>query len=234
MKLNKICFLAIVVACAIFACNDDQEPIVQDNTILFREMQEALGGVDNIANATAIQYQSTGTAFEFQEDPEPVNGKVSDFTYSLLYNLDGTQSKQEWDVDAEYAYATHFEFVKTIDGTKGLSEGSTGTFPEYFEGFGVTGDPMFSNKVAARQKTLMMSNPIAIAKLVSTTDVRGTEYGTVPIGFNTSSLGFGASTPDIELIIDTNTKLPTKTRVLENDPLLGDVIFEVIYSKLLN
>lgn len=230
MKLNKIFFLAIIVACTIFACNDDEEAILQDNTTLFNEMQNALGGADNLTNATAIQYQSTGVAFEFQEDPEPVNGKVSDFTYSLLYNLNGAQSKQEWDVDAEYAYATEFEFVETIDGTKGLSEGSTGTFPEYFGGFGVMGDPMFSTKVAARQKTLMMSNPVAIAKLISLADVRGTEYGKVPIGFNTSSLGFGASTPDIELIIDTNTKLPTKAQVLENDPLLGDVIYEVIYS----
>ena len=214
----------------VIACQDDDEMIVEDNTTLFKEMQEALGGADNIANATAIQYQATGVALEFQEDPEPVNGKVADYSYTLLYTLDGTQSKQEWDVDAEYAYATHFEFVETIDGIRGLSEGSTGTFPEYFGGFGVTGDPMFSTKLAARQKTHMMSNPIAIAKLISTADVKGTEYGTVPISFNTSSLGFGASTPDIELIIDIDTKLPSKARVLENDPLLGDVIYEVIYS----
>ena len=230
MKFNKLFLLSVLVISLFIACNNDDDNILQNNDTLFTEMQDALGGADNIANATAISYQSTGVALEFQEDPEPVDGKVADYTFNLLYNLDGTQSKQAWDVDAEYAYATHFEFVETIDGTKGLSEGSTGTFPERFAGFGVTGDPMFSTKLAARQKTLMMSSPLAIAKLISTADVRGTDYGTIPIGFNTSSLGFGASTPDIELIINTNTKLPTKAQVLENDPLLGDVVYEVVYS----
>ena len=220
----------MIIVFSVIACKNDDETVVQDNATLFSEMQEALGGADNITNATAIQYQVTGVAFESQEEPEPINGKVADYTYSLLYNLDGTQSKQAWDVDAEYAYATHFEFIETIDGTKGFSEGSTGTFPEYFGGFGVTGDPMFSTKIAARQKTLMMSNPIAIAKLISTTDVRGTDYGTIPIGFNSSPLGFGAATPDIEFIIDANTKLPIKAQVLEHDPLYGDVLYEVNYS----
>jgi len=231
-QFKYIAFISstLVILFSLSSCEDETQAISEDNLTLFSEMQEALGGVDNITNATAIQYQVTGIAFEPQEDPEPINGKVADYTYSLLYNLDGTQSKQEWDVDAEYAYATEFEFIETIDGTKGFSEGSTGTFPEYFAGFGVTGDPMFSTKIAARQKTQMMSNPIAIAKLISITDVIGTEYGTIPIGFNTSSLGFGAATPDIEFIIDVNTKLPTKAQVIEHDPLYGDVLYEVIYG----
>ena len=48
--------------------------------------------------------------------------------------------------------------------------------------------------------------------------VNGAEYGTISIGFNTSNLGFGAATPDIELVVDTDTKLPIKAQVLENDP----------------
>lgn len=230
MNFYRLLFLSMIVVFSIFACKDDDPTSEQNNETLFNEMQEALGGADNLANAATIKYQATGTAFEFQEDPQPVDGKVADYTHTLLYNLDGTQSRQEWDVDAEYAFATEFEFVETIDGTRGFSEGSTGTFPARFSSFGVTGDPMFSTKLAARQKTLMMSSPIGIVKLIATAKVQGAKLGTVPIGFNTSSLGFGASTPDIELVVDTNTKLPIKAQVLENDPLLGDVIYEVVYS----
>jgi len=217
-----------------WSCDDTNTPVNELNKTLFSEMQEALGGASNIANATAIKYEATGIAMEFQEDPEPIDGKVADYTYSLLYNLDGTQSKQAWNVDADYAYFTKFTFEETIDGTKGYSDGPTGTFSARFGSFGVTGDPMFSTKVAARQKTLMMSSPLAVAKLIAMAEVRGSEYGTISIGFNTSALGFGASTPDIELIIDTNTKLPIKIQVLENDPLLGDVIYEVLYSNWTN
>ncbi len=232
MKFNKITFFILLFIFSIIGCNDDDDGTsTQDNTKLFKEMQEKLGGAKNIAAATLIQYESTGMAFEFQEDPEPINGKVADFNYTLLYNLDGTQSKQEWDVNAKYPYLTQFAFTETIDGTKGHSEGETGTFSARFGSFGVTGDPMFSTKVAARQKVLMMSSPIAISKMIASKDVVGSEYGTISIGFNISTIGFGGTTPDIELIIDTDTKLPIKAQVLEHDPLLGDVVYEVLYSK---
>jgi len=237
VNFNKLFFLVALSLLTIISCGDDDTitpvtppMVVEDNPTLFDEMQAALGGADNIAAAAAISYESTGLALEFQEDPEPIDGKVADYTYSLLYNLDGTQSKQSWEVDAEYAYFTEYAFVETIDGTKGHSEGATGTFPARFGGFGVTGDPMYSTKVAARQKTLLMSSPISIAKMIATNSVNGVDYGTISIGFNASSLGFGAATPDIELIIDTESKLPIKAQVLENDPLLGDVLYEVIYD----
>ncbi len=229
IKFNKLLLVALLAVFTITACKDDEQP-AQDNTLLFSEMQDALGGKTNIDNANTIQYNSTGIAFEFQEDPEPVDGKVADFTYSLLYNLDGTQSKQDWQVEAEYAYFTNFDFVETIDNTNGKSEGITGTFPAHFGSFGVEGDPMFSTKIAARQKTLIMSSPLALAKMIASRDLSGADYGTLNVGFNTSDLGFGAATPDIELLIDIDTKLPLKAQVLENDPLLGDVIYEVIYS----
>jgi len=230
MNFNKLFLLAMTVVFTIIACKDDDEMVVQNNPTLFSEMQEVLGGESTIANATAIKYNSTGVAFEFQEDPEPIGGKVADYTSSILYNVDGTQSKQAWDVDADYAYFTQFAFVETIDGTKGHSEGPTGTFSARFGSFGVVGDPMFSTKIAARQKTLIMSSPLALAKMIAEGEVRGSDYGTISVGFNTSTLGFGSTTPDIELIVDANTKLPLKTQVLENDPLLGDVVYEVFYS----
>ncbi len=232
IKFNQFFLLAILAIFSLSSCGDDDDAVVvvEDNPTLFAEMQKALGGSDNIANASFLKYQSTGIAYEFQEDPEPIDGKVADFNYALIYNLDGTQSKQDWVVDAEYAYATYFEFEETIDGTNGKSTGETGTFPAHFQSFGVTGDPMYSTKIASRQKTLMMSAPLAMAKMIATSDIKGDTYGTINVGFNTSALGFGAATPDIELLIDTNTKLPIKAQVLENDPLLGDVVYEVLYS----
>ena len=217
-------FLLFMVAC-------QENETMPTNNELFEEMVNALGGQAALQSANHIRYNSTGVAFEFQEDPEPVNGKVADYTFTLLYNLDGTQSQQAWHVEAEYAYATTFTFTETIDHTNGKSTGATGTFPTYFAGFGVQGDPMFSTKLAARQKTLMMSSPLAMAKLIlANNSEKGTTYGTVKTNFNTSSLGFGGTTPDIELVVNTSTKLPEKAQVLENDPLLGDVLYEVIYS----
>ncbi len=230
-KLNTFLLFVITVMLTIISCKKDDDTTDNERQTSFKNVQNALGGASNIENALSISYKSTGEAFEFQEDPEPVNGKVADFNYTLVYNLDGTQSKQSWNVNADYAFATDFSFVETIDGTKGKSEGTTGTFSANFSGFGVTGDPMFSTKLAARQKTLLMSSPIAIAKMIASADVINKKGDVLSVGFNTSTLGFGSDTPDIEFIIDTNTNLPVKSQILENDPLLGDVLYEVVYNK---
>ena len=230
-KLNTFLLFVITVMLTIISCKKDDDTTDNERQTSFKNVQNALGGASNIENALSISYKSTGEAFEFQEDPEPVNGKVADFNYTLVYNLDGTQSKQSWNVNADYAFATDFSFVETIDGTKGKSEGTTGTFSANFSGFGVTGDPMFSTKLAARQKTLLMSSPIAIAKMIASADVINKKGDVLSVGFNTSTLGFGSDTPDIEFIIDTNTNLPLKSQILENDPLLGDVLYEVVYNK---
>ncbi|WP_010177681.1 MBL fold metallo-hydrolase [Aquimarina agarilytica] len=231
-KLGKILWLSIIATLAIVSCKkDDETTASNDNKALFAKVEEALGGKANLSSALTITYKSTGEAFEFQEDPEPVNGKVADFDYSLIYNLNGTQSKQSWNVNADYAFATDFSFVETIDHTKGKSEGTTGTFSANFSGFGVTGDPMFSTKLAARQKTLLMSSPIAITKMIAKGAIQSTKAGIINVNFNTSPLGFGSDTPDIQLVIDTDTNLPIKSQVLENDPLLGDVVYEVVYEK---
>jgi len=217
---------------AFAGCKDDDDDMIPvSNETLFAEMLETLGGSSAIDVATSVQYTVTGIANEFQEDPEPINEFTANYSYDLTYMLNGENSKQNWSIQTDYAYESDFSFVETIDGTKGTSEGTTGFFSQYFAGFGVPGDPMFSTKLASRQKTNMMSSPLAMAKMIaSKTIATSGTLGTIPIGFNTSSLGFGAATPDLELVIDQVTKLPLKAQVTENDPLYGDVVYEVSYA----
>ena len=201
------------------------------NASLFNRVNKALGGKSAINQVSAISYESSGVAFEFQEDPEPVNGKVADFSYDLLMLTDGSKSRQAWSIQTDYAYESDFSFVEKIDGFQGKSDGPTGFFSVFFAGFGVEGDPMFSTKLAARKKTMIMSSPIAIAQMLTAANFVQSEVdGTIMTTFNTSPLGFGASTPDIAWVIDLETALPVKAQIMENDPLFGDVLYEVVYG----
>ncbi len=230
MIKNKF-ILGVLLVLIIASCKKEDDDIIITNDVLFADMLETLGGSTAINAATSIKYSVTGIANEFQEDPEPVNELVANYSYDLTYMLNGENSKQSWSIQTDYAYESDFSFVEVLDGTKGTSEGTTGFFSQYFAGFGVLGDPMFSTKLAARQKTNMMSSPLAMAKMISSgATVKGGTLGTFTIGFNTSNLGFGAATPDLELVINTTTKLPLKSQVIENDPLYGDVVYEVEYS----
>ena len=219
------------------ACGDDDDGgggagAPADGASLLADVQTALGGADAVAAAVVVRYDATGSAFEFQEDPEPVDEFVADYANATAFALDGTQSRQAWDVDADYAYDTDYAFAEAIDGTRGRSEGATGTFPARFGGFGVVGDPMFSTKLAARRKTLAMSSPLALVKLVAAAggEPALTGDGALAVGYNESDLGFGPATPDIELVVDPDSGLPLSARTLENDPTLGDVVYEVFYA----
>jgi len=231
MMIKNKFILGVLLVLIIASCKKEDDDIIITNDVLFADMLETLGGSTAINAATSIKYSVTGIANEFQEDPEPVNELVANYSYDLTYMLNGENSKQSWSIQTDYAYESDFSFVEILDGTKGTSEGTTGFFSQYFAGFGVLGDPMFSTKLAARQKTNMMSSPLAMAKMISSgTTVKGGTLGTFTIGFNTSNLGFGSATPDLELVINTTTKLPLKSQVIENDPLYGDVVYEVEYS----
>ena len=217
-------FLLTFVGCS-------PEDIEKDNKKLFKKMVKELGKEGPISNISSISYSSTGLASEFQEDPEPVGGKVADFSYDLIYTLDGLNSKQSWSIQTDYAYESDFSFVETMDGIYGKSVGNTGFFSVEFAAFGVMGDPMFSTKLAARQKTLFMSNPLAMVKMIlDVNEYSGPAFGVVTSGFNLSDLGFGPGTPDIMLVIDEDSELPLAAIVMENDPLYGDVLYEVRYS----
>jgi len=232
MKVKNKLILSALLLLLIASCDKDDDNIILTNDILFADMLEILGGSTAIDAATSIQYAVTGIANEFQEDPEPVNELTANYSYDLIYMLDARKTKQSWSIQTDYAYESDFSFVEVIDGTKGTSEGTTGFFSQYFAGFGVQGDPMFSTKLAARQKTNMMSSPLAMVKMISArTTITGSTVGIIDIGFNASSLGFGSATPDLQLVIDIDTKLPVKAQVLENDPLYGDVVYQVEYSE---
>lgn len=232
MKTNFTQALLLVAVFGLLAfagCN--QEDIVKDNEKLFKKMVKEMGGENELAAVNALGLSSVGEAFEPQEDPEPVNGKVADFSYDLTYLTDVSQSLQSWSIQTDYAYESDLNFVETIDGVNGKSVGVTGFFSENFASFGVQGDPMFSTKLAARQKTLFMSSPLAIIRMISANgNFEGPASGLIATGFNVSSYGFGSGTPDVYLEISSSSKLPVRSFVLENDPLYGDVIYEVRYS----
>jgi len=67
--------------------------------------------------------------------------------------------------------------------------------------------------------------------MLDLSNLKSTEYGTFEIIFNNSSFGFEETIPNVKLIVDIDSKLPIKSQVIENDPLLGDVVYEVYYSE---
>lgn len=114
---NKLLYSLLVTSALVVGCSDgdDNNNSTISNTELFQQVLATVGGKDALTQAATISYQSSGESFEFQENPEPVGGKVNDARYSLVYSLDGVRSRQQWQLDAEYAYEAHPDFVETID-----------------------------------------------------------------------------------------------------------------------
>lgn len=225
--------VVLITSCIFYACEeDDDSSDIDEDEELVEHFLEALGGEETLREINAVSWESTGMAFEFQQDPEPVQGLVADFDYEVIASSDIALWRQDWEINTDYAYESELVFTETVDGTEGSSEGANGFFSLNFGGFGVSPDPMYSTKLAARRKTLVMSSPVAIAQLVAAIDIHAVEVNNnmINTGFNTSSLGLGAATPDIQVEIDPDTGIPLRALTLENDPLLGDVVYEVAYA----
>lgn len=223
--LNRLVIALFFGGILLQSCNDDDDPIVEEKLFF-----DALGDINSIESIQSISWESTGQAFEFQQDGELVQDFVADFSYKLRASSDIASWEQAWNIDADYFFESSLEFTETVVNNLGKSEGINGFLAKYFSPLGIPPYPMFSTRLAARRKSLVMSSPLTLANLVlsNNPDLKFDDT-IISVGFNTSPLGFGANTPDIQLEVN-EAGFPLRAFTTENDPLYGDVTYEVFYD----
>ena len=207
-------------------CNDDDDDndIVTSNPPNFQQFIKALGGEDTVLAREQINYSVVGTAYEFQEQPEPVEEQVASYSINLNATMDGNKLRQEWNLDIDYAFNFDLNFTEVMmDGEGAVLPSEDVNNPDFnsfgaafFGGFGVPNDPMNVAKQAGRVKTWFMSSPLAIAQQML---IQGDDNDLVT-EFNGHQ---------VTLILDEQTNLPVSAETLELDPLYGDVIYKVEY-----
>jgi glyoxylase-like metal-dependent hydrolase (beta-lactamase superfamily II) len=220
-------FLGLLVSLVIVAC-DDNDTIVSDTLSLEEKQQEftnvlnSMGGKDFLLSTQGLSRTAKGQSFETYAAPEPLNEKVSDFSYTLSSSLDMEKIRQQWTIDTQYPFIVHLAFSDIINGKQGRVEGEANSFASAL--FGAANDPMFTSKLATRKKTLFMSSPFAMLKKRLS---EGENFSNLKS--NHYTIDYNGQT--INLVVDNTTKLPISASTLEADPLYGDVVYQVTFTQ---
>lgn len=195
---------------------------------LLKHMASAMGGKHRLLSITSERVVSHGSRFE----PEQASGVDQDpipiANYSRVHRRDFTDRRYriEWENDILYPWTIVRVHTEIINGEFGAVFG-VDTFippaPEF--------SPMFSTRMAMRIKQHLMSSPaylvrhafdnIQSLRFEGKVKFRGKKH------FVVSMAGLNER---ISVYIDAHTRLPSKTETLEDDPVYGDTLLEVLFS----
>lgn len=218
LATKRLIVIVVVSAVMLTACNIEENYIkniaTSNSKNQYQLMLSALGGKNTIRELAKAQisYKAEGSAYEFQENPEPISELVSRYHYEISATMDANRLHQHWLIDNDYAYEINFNFTEVINYDQGVVLGGPNSFGSYV--FGLPTDPMNATKAAARQKTWFLSSPLAIVTELTVKD----NFTVVYQGHK------------IHLELDDETQLPESAETLEFDPMFGDVLYKVKYN----
>ena len=229
LQKSGIIFLAVYTIFAVSSCKDDDDgsPIDNGDGISLSEVIEAMGSTEVLEGIKTISYTAKGNSYEYEQDIPHLPSPLTSNYYEYDFYTELNQRKIRMDYDSIYfnhpaPYNTRGPLL-IINGKEG-SISKDFSWRSYY--FGVT-DPrgVYATEIEFNLKNQKMANPIELLKEVLNTG--GPEQNTINDSYRIPTR---VANLDIELVIDSRTKMPQKSRIVEADFLKGDVFFEVYYK----
>jgi len=224
--MKKINYLILLLILFSFSCKNDED-LSNSGKIELKQVLEALGGETKINSINTVSYDVEGSTFEYEQQGPvvsyPING--NNHSYHFSSELNRRKVRMEYD-------AIHFNYpfvyngngaLLIINNKEGVLQGQY-NWSSYYLG-ATEPKAIYSARLEAVLKNQKMANPIELIK-----DVNLKNNSSNQSTDNTFLIPSGVDNLNIELVIDENTFLPIKAKIMEADFLKGDVIFEIIYS----
>jgi len=220
-KMRHLILVLIVIA-ALFGCSKkNDEASVADKTV------EAMGGGSAIRAVQTQQTTASGQLFEpeqtFQPGDQPLS--VSTFQYTLTEDLSTGSFRYDWGRSILYPFPDTLAYSEVINGNQGFVDGKDTSNAAAVRA------AMLSVRVATLTKLHRLTSPLIIMRTAleapQSVETRQDEQLN---GKAHHVIALPGSVSPIRIFIDPDTFLPTKVDTLEDDPIYGDTLFEVIYS----
>lgn len=210
--------LTLLSSSTVFSAEDKNNPLIKTT--------KAMGGLSNIQGLKNQIIVSKGERFEpgqtFSPDDPP--RLVSKYQSTLTMDFITQNFRTDWELNFIYPYQNKLEFAQVIQGNKGYINGSSGrNAPEMAA--------MPSVQLAVLKKYHILSSPLLLirqmlknpdkVKILPNRDFQGRPHLVFSLANEVSP---------IFLYVDQETRLPSKTETLEDDPYYGDSLIEVLFS----
>ncbi len=204
------------------ALADEDRHAPRDAHQALLKMAQAMGGLERLKSVKQERIVASGSRFEGEQTflPGEPALHVADFSYDLTQQYEQRRSHNQWQVDAHYPAINHFNYREVINGEHGAIFG--------VDGFFSSGDrPMPAMRLAARSEQYLMNSPLALLKhaLARVNQLRirshDDDYVLIMPGLDRP----------IHLYFDEDSALPRKAVTIEDDSVLGDARWEVIFRQ---
>jgi glyoxylase-like metal-dependent hydrolase (beta-lactamase superfamily II) len=213
----RVAFLALSIVLAA-----SQAPgHAQSSAALLQQSANAMGGLTALRALKTQVIESEGKQFDSSSTPQPLGPtrQITTFRYTLTRDLTQPRLRLEWEAQSLGSNQT-LRFVEIIDGSTGmLQEGADGAKQIR----------LHPGRLATRLRE-EQRNPAKLM-LVGLNQKSLRYRGDAEVdGKRHMVLSFSEGGDQFRIYIDRQTRLPTQTELLENDPLEGDSSYVLRYG----
>jgi len=213
----RIALLPLVIALAVAQAPGH----AQSPAALLQQSANAMGGPTALRALKTQVIESAGKQFDSSSTPQPLGPtrQITTFSYTLTRDLTQPRLRLQWEGQSLGSNQA-VRFVETIDGSTGmLQEGGDG-------GKQVRLHP---GRLATRLREERRNPARLILAALNQKSLR--HRGDAELdGKRHAVLSFIESGDEFCIYIDTQTRLPAQTEILEDDPLEGDSSYTLRYG----
>jgi glyoxylase-like metal-dependent hydrolase (beta-lactamase superfamily II) len=209
----------IVVLSGCSKKNDEQS--VSENAIV------AMGGSAALHAVSTQQTTASGRLSEPEQTFTPVDLplSVSSLQYTLTEDLSAGSFRYDWARVVTYPFAANLTYSEVINGHQGFVSGQDTA------NAAAVRTSLPSVRLATLTKLHRLTSPLVLMRAASdapqSVETRQDEQ------FNGKAhhvIALPGSVSPVRLFIDPDTFLPAKADTLEDDPIYGDTLYEVLYN----
>jgi hypothetical protein len=227
---GQMILLILFILVTATACNKNDKPPATSEVKL-QQVMEALGGLEAINNVQTISYAVKGSTFEWEQpkptEANPLNG--SNYLYNYTSELNKRKVRFDYNnINYNHPFPYNTNNGQIIINDKNATISGQYNWLSYY--FGLTQPTaLYPSRLEAILKNQKMANPIELVK-----DVLSNHGATVTSKGNKFSIPTRIPNLEIQLEIDPLTNLPKNAKIMEEDYLNGDVVFEIVYGNWVN
>ncbi|WMT79691.1 MBL fold metallo-hydrolase [Bradyrhizobium sp. Ash2021] len=210
--------LALVVVAGI---STSQAAVAQTAPLdLIKQAVSAVGGTDALRNLKRISIKANAEHREPEQsyvaDGEPRLTATSKLTIS--WDLESALARTEWDRSLVYPFPGPEKYSDVLTAKSGFTATEKGE------------RPMSSIRVAAERRELERASPTLLLKALAAPERLGV-LKDQPFGADSlPAVTFDEGWTKFIILFDRQTHLPAAIRTIDDDNLLGDAIYDVVFT----
>lgn len=192
----------------------------QSPAALIQQSADAMGGVTALRALKTQVVESEGKQFDSSSTPKPLGPtrQITTFRYTLTRDLTRPRLRLEWEGQSLATKQT-VRFVEIIDGSIGMLQ----------EGDGGKRARLHPGRLATRLREEQRNPVRLILAALHRKNLRA--HGEAELnGRRHAVVSFNEREDEYRVYIDSQTRLPAQTEILDDDPLEGDSSYTLRYG----